>query len=185
MKKLISILLVLTMVVLMVPVASIAVFAETETLNNVGNSSQDITATYVAGETSTIYAIEISWGSLAFTYTAAGQGTWDPDSLAYTGTSEAAWTCAQGANEVTVTNRSNVAVVATITDAVDSTNGLNVSFSWDDESLELESAVGKPANELPTATAALTVTGAIAATDTVVTIGRVTVTITDAPAQQG
>ena len=55
----------------------------------------------------------------------------------------------------------------------------------DDESLELESAVGKPANELPTATAALTVTGAIAATDTVVTIGRVTVTITDAPAQQG
>lgn len=185
MKKLISILLVLTMVVLMVPVASIAAYAAgSTTLPDA--ASEDITATYVAGATATpIYAIEISWGSLAFTYTAAGQGTWDPDNLTYTGTSEAAWTCAEGANKVTVTNKSNVAVVATITDAVDSTNGLNVSFSWDDESLELESAVGKPANELPTATAALTVTGAIAATDTAVTIGTVTVTITDAPAQQG
>lgn len=185
MKKLISILLVLTMVVLMVPVASIAAYAAGSTTPP-APSSQDITATYVAGETSTpIYAIEISWGSLAFTYTAAGQGTWNPDSLTYTGTSEAAWTCAEGANKVTVTNKSNVAVVATITDAVDSTNGLNVSFSWDKETLALDSAASADENKVTSGVATLTVSGSIEATEQAVTIGTVTVTITDAPAQQG
>ncbi|WP_444433067.1 hypothetical protein [Ruminococcus sp.] len=86
------------------------VFAETVTENG-GESETTVKGTYVASEnTPTVYSVDVSWGSMEFTYTDAYIGDWDPTTHKYINPVEAKWSCDTDANKVTVTNHSNVSI---------------------------------------------------------------------------
>ena len=178
MKKLFALIL----AVMMIATLSVTAFAAelpAESVN--GDKSKDVTAKYVAGtEATAVYMVDIEWGAMEFTYTAASEGTWDPESHTYDGVSEAKWSYADGANKVTVTNHSNAKVSVAIANS-DVTDG--ITFTWDKETFELASAdnglgengAGKPVSD----SAALTVSGTLAETENAVKIGTITVTISD------
>lgn len=144
------------------------------------NKSKDVTANYVeATSTGAVYLVDIAWGSMEFTYHAASEGTWNPETHTYDGAAVASWTYDAGANEVKVTNHSNVAVVVDIANS-NVTDG--ITLTWDDASLELATAdngENGAAGTPTTATAKLTVSGDLAETTDKVTIGTVTLTLNE------
>lgn len=175
MKKIFSILL----AVMMIAAMSVTAFAAELPENATDDAkSKDVTANYVAGESvGTVYKVDIEWGSMEFTYTAASEGTWDPESHTYDGATAASWACVDGADKIEVTNHSNAAVVVDITNS-NVTDG--ITLTWDDASLELATAdngVDGAAGTPTTATATLTVSGTLAETTAKVTIGTVTLTL--------
>lgn len=160
--------------------ASVSALAATETIDKTKGSTANVTGTYVAGTaTQTIYSVDISWGSMAFTYTDASEGTWDPTTHKYDNATAAAWSCADGANKVTVRNHSNAVVTATLSYASE-TGFDKITGKFDNSTLTLDSAVGKALTDTPTATATLTLTGELpSTTGASATIGTVTVSLTD------
>lgn len=108
MKKTISLILALTIVLAMATTAFAADITTT------GNTSANVTATYKEGANGgTIYGVEISWGSMVFTYTDASKGTWNADNHVYENAKAAEWTYDSGANVITVTNHSNAPIDVT------------------------------------------------------------------------
>ena len=177
MKKIFSILL----AVMMIAAMSVTAFAaELPTDATDDTKSKDVTANYVAGTSAgAVYLVEIEWGSMEFTYTAASEGTWDPENHTYDGVTAASWTCADGADKIKVTNHSNDAVVVDITNS-NVTDG--ITLTWDNASLELATAdngVDGAAGTPTTATATLTVSGTLAENTEKVTIGTVTLTLNE------
>ena len=75
-----------------------------------GDYTADVNGTYQAGG-AVVYSVDIAWTDMNFTYTGAGEGTWDPETHQYSGSSEGAWTASN--DSITVTNHSNAAVKAT------------------------------------------------------------------------
>lgn len=59
-----------------------------------------------------VVSVDVTWGSLAFTYSEGSGRTWNPETHKFTsGTGlEAGWHCEEGANEITIVNHSNTAV---------------------------------------------------------------------------
>lgn len=178
MKKIFAVLL----AALMLMSLSVTAFAAELPANATDDAkSKDVTAEYV-GATSggVVYKVDIEWGSMEFTYTAASNGNWDPDSHTYTGATEAKWTYTEGANAVKVTNHSNADVTVNITN----TNVIEgITFTWDKTSLSLTTAdnataegeAGTPTTD----TAKLTVSGDLTETEEKVTIGTVTLTLNE------
>ncbi len=106
MKKILSILLTLTLVI----GCSTTVFAETST--EAGSQSQDVYGTFVAGtKTSTIFTVDIEWSAMDFTYYEANEPVWDPETHTYSNVEEYGehW---EGEGTITVTNHSNTAIKA-------------------------------------------------------------------------
>lgn len=177
MKKKAALVLTLAMVFSLAPLSAYA-----DTLTAVGGTaSHDVTATYVDGSSGgaggTVYSVDIAWGDMAFTYTAAA-GTWDPAKHAYTGAEGGVWTVDKdGGNTITVTNHSNADVTAVFSyAAAESFTGISGSF--DNASLALKSAVGTEVANAPSGTAALTLDGALGSDTTAnTTIGTITVTL--------
>ena len=63
----------------------------------------------LAGTKQNVYKVDITWGSMEFTY--APKKVWDPISHTLTSEhSDKSWSCEEGANEITVTNHSSAAV---------------------------------------------------------------------------
>lgn len=174
MKKLTALLLAIMLVAAM----PTTVFAASITTAG-GSNSADVTGSYEAGSaTGTVYSVEVSWGSMAFTYTGASTGTWNPDTHAYSGTVSAAWSCAENANKITVTNHSNKAVAAALTYS-QGAGYSGVTGAFNNNSLSLATAVGTKVASAPSASALLTLTGELASSVTeAATIGSVTVSIT-------
>ena len=173
MKKLVIRTLILS--VLMVAMLALSAFGAFAALP--APSTNPVTGTYVPGATAaTVYAVDVTFGSMEFTYTAASQGEWDPDDLDYTGATAAAWTCAENANKVTVANRSNTAVAVAVTYAA-ATGFEGITGTVANGTFTLASAVGKTAATLDSKAATLTLAGDLAAS---ATIGTLTVTITAA-----
>lgn len=86
--------------------AAIPAFAATIDAGT-GSASQDVKATYNAGDSGTIvYSVNITWDAMDFAY---NDGAWDPESHTY----DASW--ASDSNTVTVTNHSNAAINAKLT----------------------------------------------------------------------
>lgn len=83
------------------------------TINSAGGTdSHAVYGTYQPeGEVATVYSVDVSWGSMEFTYTdGAVSKTWNPSTHQYTeSVGEGSWSNQDGANKVTVTNRSNKA----------------------------------------------------------------------------
>ena len=177
MKKKTALVLTLAMVFSLAPLSAYA-----DTLTAVGGTaSHDVTATYVDGSSGgaggTVYSVDIAWGDMAFTYTAAA-GTWDPAKHAYTGAEGGVWTVDKdGGNTITVTNHSNADVTAAFSYAAASSFE-GISGTFDNASLALKSAVGTEVANAPSGTAALTLDGALGSDTTAnTTIGTITVTL--------
>lgn len=100
------------------------------------NGSKDVTATYVDDKT-TIYGVDIIWGSMEFTYTSSQDG-WNTESHSYAN-STGAWTYEQGANIITITNHSNAGIDVSPSWTAD--NGYNdISMTFDPTTLSLDTA---------------------------------------------
>ena len=88
-----------------------------------GTASHDVTATYRAdssgGAGGKVYSVDITWGDMAFTYTAEA-GIWDPTTHKTTDAEGGVWTVNNdGGNTITVTNHSNTGVTAAFSYAAD------------------------------------------------------------------
>ena len=101
------------MVVSIVSLTSITAFADVSFPKEEGNNQEsfDVNAKYVlGGKESTVYSVDVTWGSMDFTYTSAFKGNWNPTTHQYDGATDAKWTCKENANVITVTNHSNAGV---------------------------------------------------------------------------
>lgn len=108
--------------------------------------TKDVVGTYQSAVApDTVYSVDIEWGSMSFTYTEA-QEVWDPTKLKYvSGGGE--WSCAEGANAVTVTNHSNATVIADVEFyPLDGHSDIAYKITSDPEGSNLQNSL-----ELPTA----------------------------------
>lgn len=169
MKKVFTMILALVLVLSM----SITAFAAE-------NNSQEVKGTYQATEeSSTVYAVDVTWGSMEFTYDVPAD-VWNGEEHKYESGGEAQWKHNEGANIVTVTNRSNAAVnVAVTTD----TGSSGITASVTNSTFQLGNAADGATTEIAgtatEGTATITLSGVLAderANKSV--IGSVTVTIT-------
>ena len=81
-----------------------------------GSASVEVDGVYTPGSVAAeVISVDVSWGSLAFTYHDAVGGTWNAAEHDYIGDNEAYWDHAEKANEIKVTNHSNTAVEAQLT----------------------------------------------------------------------
>ena len=177
MKKKTALVLTLAMVFSLAPLSAYA-----ETITTVGGAaSHDVKATYRAdssgGAGGTVYSVDITWGDMAFTYTAEA-GIWDPATHKTTDAEGGVWTVNNdGGNTIKVTNHSNADVTAVFNYAAAS-GFEGISGTFDNASLGLKSAVGTEVANAPTGTAALTLDGALGSDTTAnTTIGTITVTL--------
>lgn len=176
-KKKTALVLTLAMVFSLAP---LSVYADT--ITEVGRSANhDVTATYVAGSSGgaggTVYSVDIAWGDMEFTYTAAA-GVWDPATHTITGADGGTWKVNnEGGNKITLTNHSNTGVTATFSYAAAS-GYEGISGSFDKTSLDLATAVGTEVSNAPKDSTALTLSGALdSATAASTKIGTITVTL--------
>lgn len=159
-----------------------------DSISNITSSnesdSRDVYVTYQEGASSpTIYSVDIVWESMEFTYTAASEGTWDPETHDYTNKQDASWSFAN--NKITVTNHSNTAINATFSYAPDTSfNAVNGTFVGVDNkaltnaTLTLKSAVGSAREAAPSGDAFLSLSGELPSRlETQTVCGTVTVTI--------
>lgn len=122
-------LLIVCMSVVLMLSLSVTVWAAASSSYGVGLGSNEIpvTAKYVAAsEADAVYSVDISWGSMEFTYT-AGKAVWNPATHTYdTSTSTAVWACENDANKITVINHSNAEVSCDLTynKEIDSVTGV-------------------------------------------------------------
>ena len=170
--------LVVFLAIAQVLVSTVSALAATTITAFGGSESTTVKGTYVSGGSATpVYSVDITWGSMEFTYTDADSGTWNPETHSYDGGAVASWSCEDGANVITVTNHSNVAVTADLSyEAATGYSGITGSFS--DSSLNLPTAVGTTRENAPTKTATLTLSGALPSDTAANTqIGTVKVTL--------
>lgn len=178
MKKKTALVLTLAMVFSLAPLSA---YADDTLTAVVRTATHDVTATYVDGSSGgaggTVYSVDITWGDMAFTYTAEA-GIWDPTNHTYTDAKGGAWAVdKEGGNTITVTNHSNADVTAVFSYAAASSFE-GISGSFDNASLALESAVGTEVANAPKGTAALTLNGPLDSnTPANATIGTITVTL--------
>lgn len=161
--------------------------AETRTLAR-GTDSHAVYGTYQPeGEVKTVYSVDVSWGSMEFTYTGgAVSKTWNPSTHQYTeSVGGGSWSNQDGANKVTVTNRSNKALTATVEAAISDSYKEGITVQVGNASLSLEDASSGAttavAGHPSTASTTISLSGALTDKNAnKATIGSVTVSITDA-----
>ena len=140
MKRTISILLALVMVLAL----SIAAFADDDIPISGGNKSQEVIAQYVSGtvgEPGIIYYVTIEWNTVENTLKyadASSDYVWNPETLTYSGDSNEAGWSGSAQYTVTVTSRSNAAVVAQA--SWEGNGNIIANCSFDNNSVYLNSA---------------------------------------------
>lgn len=141
-----------------------------------GTATKDVTASYHSGAGgSPVYSVDITWGSMAFTYSAGSGSTWDPTTHTYSSGGAGGWS--HSGNTVTVTNHSNTGVTAKLAYASE-TGFTGITGSFDRSTMNLETAEGKTFENASKDTAALTLSGTLDSSVTRPTkIGTITVTI--------
>ncbi len=164
--------------VALLSVTSVTAFAASPVTTRGGSDSAEVRGTYVAGgAAATVYSVDITWGSMEFTYTDASAGTWNPETHQYDDVVAAQWSCEADANKVSVANHSNAAVTVQFSYASEPEyNGITGTFSA--AKLDLASAVGTDLVNAPAGHATLDLSGALSSEKTASTkIGTVTVTL--------
>ena len=140
-----------------------------------GSYNAEVKGTYQAGGTSaTVYSVDIAWTDMSFTYTGAGEGTWDPETHQYSGSSEGAWTASD--DSITVTNHSNAAVKATAKFEADS-GYESTTMTFGNNEATVATAVGTEVASAPSATITVTPGGTLAESANGGKIGTITVSI--------
>ncbi|MDO4325951.1 MAG: hypothetical protein Q4E24_07950 [bacterium] len=86
-------------------------YAENPITTANGSDSKTVTGNYVpGGSAATRYKVDITWGNMEFTYTAAGEGSWNVDTHSYSGATDGSWS--SESNTITLKNHSNTDVTA-------------------------------------------------------------------------
>ena len=170
MKKLVSMLVAAALVCTM----STTAFAADQTGVDTGSYSADVKGTYQAGGSDAVYSVDIAWTDMSFTYTGAGEGTWNPETHQYSGSSEGAWTASN--DSITVTNHSNAPVTATASYAADPDYG-STTMTFDNNGATVATAEGTEVASAPSATITVTPGGTLAESANGGKIGTITVSI--------
>ena len=141
-----------------------------------GTATKAVTASYHSGAGGgTVYSVDITWGSMEFTYSEGPSPTWDPETHTSGQGGTGGWS--NSGNTVTVTNHSNTAVTARLI-YTSETGYEGISGSFDKSTMNLETAEGKTFENASKDTAALTLSGTLDnSVITSTTIGTITVTI--------
>ena len=140
-----------------------------------GNYTADVNGTYRAGGSgAVVYSVDIAWTDMSFTYTDAGEGTWDPETHEYNGGADAAWTDSN--DSITVTNHSNAAVKATAKFEADS-GYESTTMTFGNNEATVATAVGTEVASAPSATITVTPGGTLAESADGGKIGTITVSI--------
>lgn len=130
--------------------------AEPDIGTNNGTANVTVKGTYNAGSTAAeVISVDVSWGSMSFTYNDTVEGTWDDDTHSFVGAKAANWTCDSNANKITVTNHSNTAVEAQLTFAKAENTNIVGSFTENvgtanDGIMEIATAVETLVDKAPT-----------------------------------
>lgn len=176
MKKLIAILLSFTFVL------SVSAFAST----TLKTDSRPVTATFQAANDSTIYSVDITWGSMNFIYAKKSQGTWDPTTHGYTGAVEEGWyypidaSTGLAANEVRISNHSNAEVTYELSFSPSNDfNATNIQYSINESLNTLSSAEGTNADNPPSKIASLILSGENPYEESDFSLGSITVKVND------
>ena len=138
-----------------------------------GDYTADVNGTYQAGG-AVVYSVDIAWTDMNFTYTGAGEGTWDPETHQYSGSSEGAWTASN--DPITVTNHSNAAVKATASYQAE-TGYESTTMTFGNNEATVATAVGTEVASAPSATITVTPGGTLAESANGGKIGTITVSI--------
>lgn len=139
-----------------------------------GNYNADVKGTYQAGGASaTMYSVDITWEDMSFTYTAAGEGTWNPETHEYDDASEASWS---ESKDITVTNHSNAAVKATAKFEADS-GYESTTMTFGNNEATVATAVDTEVASAPSATITVIPGGTLAESANGGKIGTITVSI--------
>ena len=171
MKKLVSMLAVAALTCAMGTTA----FAADQDGVKTGDYTADVKGTYQAGGSgAVVYSVDIAWTDMSFTYTGAGEGTWDPETHQYSGSSEGAWTASD--DSITVTNHSNAAVKATAKFEADS-GYESTTMTFGNNEATVATAVGTEVDLAPSATITVTPSGTLAQSANGGKIGTITVSI--------
>ena len=164
MKKLFS-----TMIALaMLTATPLTVFATGSSSNTGGNTEIDVNGKYIEGNAATMISVDIAWDDMNFEYN-DGERTWDPNKHEYI-TSGGSWTNEK--KTVNVKNHSNTAIKAEFSFA-SSLDGITGSF--DNKTLQLETAVGKAVENAPAASTNFGISGSKINTDA--KLGTITLNI--------
>ena len=171
MKKLVSMLAVAALTCTMGTTA----FAADQDGVSTGSYPADVKGTYQAGSSgAVVYSVDIAWTDMSFTYTDAGEGTWDPETHQYIGSSEVAWTASN--DSITVTNHSNAAVKATASYQAE-TGYESTTMTVGNNDATVATAVGTEVASAPSATITVTPGGTLAKSANGGKIGTITVSI--------
>lgn len=150
MKKLLAIALTIALAFCL----AVPAFAADISANN-GTASVTVNGTYNAGSSAAeVISVDVSWGSMSFTYNDTVEGTWNDETHNFDGAVEAHWTCETNANKITVTNHSNTAVEAQLTFAKAENTNIVGSFTEtvgtaNDGIMEIATAVGTTVANAP------------------------------------
>ena len=157
-----------------IPATSFTIQSE-QSGDGTGSYSAEVKGTYQPGGSgAVVYSVDIAWTDMNFTYTGAGEGTWDPETHQYSGSSEGAWTASN--DSITVTNHSNAAVKATAKFEADS-GYESTTMTFGNNEATVATAVGTEVASAPSATITVTPGGTLADTANGGKIGTITVTI--------
>ena len=158
----------------LIPATSFTIQSE-QSGDGTGSYSAEVKGTYQAGSSgAVVYSVDIAWTDMSFTYTGAGEGTWDPETHQYSGSSEGAWTASD--DSITVTNHSNAPVTATASYAADPDYG-STTMTFDNNGATVATAVGTEVASAPSATITVTPGGTLAQSANGGKIGTITVSI--------
>lgn len=118
------------------------VFASIEDMGGV--LEKDVYAQKEAlADADTVYYVDVTWGDMEFSYNAGTvKKVWDPSKHTYTEvvvSSDGEWNCASGANKITISNRSNKAITASVSAEIDKDYS-GIEASIDNETITLEDA---------------------------------------------
>ena len=157
-----------------IPATSFTIQSE-QSGDGTGSYSAEVKGTYQPGGSgAVVYSVDIAWTDMNFTYTGAGEGTWDPETHQYSGSSEGAWTASD--DSITVTNHSNAAVKATASYQAE-TGYESTTMTFGNNGATVATAEGTEFAKAPSATITITPTGSLAQTANGGKIGTITVSI--------
>ena len=158
----------------LIPATSFTIQSE-QSGDGTGSYSAEVKGTYhPGGSGAVVYSVDIAWTDMNFTYTGAGEGTWNPETHQYSGSSEGAWTASD--ESITVTNHSNAAVKATAKFEADS-GYESTSMEFGNNGATVATAEGTQVSAAPSATITVTPGGTLAESANGGKIGTITVSI--------
>lgn len=131
-------------------ICCVLMFAPTITVLAADDPTHDVTGSYIGNSGTPVYSYSYIFGDMKFSYSGASSGVWNPETHQFEGeASGGGWTCATGADEITIVNHSNAPINVVLTFQSSLTG---VKFGFSEPTFDLESAVGTTPDNAPSKT---------------------------------